>query len=68
MKAMTRFEKDLQRAKSGDAHAVIERRLQEIRKLRADLRDSKYAFRWHCLYREYETLIEQLDAIEEASL
>lgn len=62
---MTRFEKDLQDALSGNEIEVLTRRKAEIERLKHDLRWCKNGFRRECISQEIARLTKEYNKIDE---
>ena len=62
---MTRFERDLQDALSGNEIEVLKRRKAEIERLEHDLRWCKNSFRRQCISQEIERLTKEYNKIDE---
>ena len=62
---MTRFEKDMQEALTGNATMVLKSRKAEIERLTKEGKACKNSFRRQCLAQEVARLTREYDAIDE---
>lgn len=62
---MTKFQKDLEIAKSGD-RSVLESRLAELKRVEREGRSCKNKFRMECLMQDRDRLVKEITAIEAA--
>lgn len=62
--ALTRFERDLQDALGGNEIEVLQKRKEEIEKLKHDLVWCKNGFRRQCIQQEIDRLTKQYDEID----
>ena len=62
---MTRYEKDMQEALSGNATEVLKSRKAELERLTREGKSCKNSFRRQCLAQEVARLTREYDAIDE---
>lgn len=62
---MTKFQKDLEVAKTGD-RCVLESRIAELKRVEREGRSCKNKFRMECLAQERNRLVKEIAAIEAA--
>ena len=62
---MTRFEKDYEEVKNGNALVVMKRRKEEIAKLEKEGRSCKNSFRRQCIAQEYNRLKFEYNQLDE---